>query len=489
MTEPGLDVKGLIIRDGAGRAVVSDVSLRVGCGEALVVIGETGSGKSLIAQALLGLLPDGFRASGAVRIAGRPPTDLSDPAALRRHWARDVLLLPQEPRAALDPTMRVGRQLAEVGAPGRPGPEAALAAVDLPPGTGRAYPFALSGGMAQRVLVASALGGTAPVVVVDEPTKGLDAARVGQVIALLRVLLAEGRTLVVITHDPALARGLGGSVAVLRDGRIVEHRPAPALFAAPRHAYTREWLAANPAAWPVCEPCLRMDGLVVAGHGLTFGFPGRPRLFDDLDIHVPRGGVVALAGPSGSGKTTLGNILVGLQPPDAGEITWAGADPYRDKRALNRLRRRYQKLHQDPATAFLPHRPIRRQFGDLAEIVPGLDLAQALPPLLDRLRLRDALLDRCSAEVSGGEAQRLAIARLLLLDPAMIVADEPTSRLDPILQRETILLLRGLAEERGIGLVLISHDRALVRSVADEVVELGSSATSTSRVSAKLQGD
>jgi len=401
---------------------------------------------------------------------------LSDRTALRRHWAQDVLLLPQEPRAALDPTMRIGRQLAEARAPGRPGPEEALLAVDLPPSTARLYPFALSGGMGQRVLVASALGGSAPLIVVDEPTKGLDPARVAQVTALLHVLLAEGRTLLVITHDPALARGLGGSVAVLRAGRIVEHRPAGALFAAPQHAYTRAWVEADPATWPVCLPCLDMDDLVAAGHGLSFGFPGRPRLFTDLDVHVPRGGVLALTGPSGAGKTTLGNVLVGLQPPDEGELSWAGAEPYRDRRALQRLRRRYQKLHQDPATAFMPHRPIGRQLDDLREIVPGLVMASALPPLLDRLRLAPALLGRLPAEVSGGEAQRLAIARLLLIDPAMIVADEPTSRLDPILQRETILLLRSIAQERGIGIVLISHDQALVRSVADDAVAVNAPA-------------
>ncbi len=469
----GLEVRGLTICDGGGRMLVGDVTLSAGPGEALVLIGETGSGKSLIAQALLGLLPDGFSACGTLRLAAGPPTALSDRAALHRHWAGEVLLLPQEPRAALDPTMRIGRQLAEVQAAGRPGPAAALQAVGLPPETASAYPFALSGGMAQRVLVASALGGSAPVVVVDEPTKGLEPARVDQVIALLRVLLAEGRTLLVTTHDPALARGLGGSVAVLQHGRVVEHRAATALFAAPHHAYTREWLAADPTTWPVCEPCLDMGELVAAGHGLAFGFPGRPRLFADLDVHVPRGGVLALTGPSGAGKTTLGNVLVGLQPPDAGELTWAGADPYRDRRALNRLRRRYQKLHQDPASAFVPDRPIGRQLEDLGAVVPGLDPGAALAPLLGQLRLREGLLRRLPGEVSGGEAQRLAIARLLLLDPAMIVADEPTSRLDPILQRETIMLLRGLVRDRGIGLVLISHDRALIRSVADDVVEIG----------------
>ena len=469
----GLAVEGLTIRDGAGVPVVSDVSLFLPPGGALAVIGETGSGKSLIAQALLGLLPAGFRASGTVRIAGREAADLADREALRAQWGSGIALLPQEPRAALDPTMRVGPFLAEAAVPGRPDVAACLRAVDLPPDTARRYPFALSGGMAQRALVASVLGGTAPVVVVDEPTKGLDVARARGVLALLRALLAEGRSLLVITHDPAVARGLGGAVAVLNEGRIVECRPAADLFAAPRHAYTAEWLRADPARWPACAPCLAMDGLVLAGHGLRFGFPGRRPLFTDLDIHVPRGGVVALTGPSGAGKTTLGNVLVGLQPPDAGELSWAGADPYRDKRARQRLRRRYQKLHQDPVTAFVPHRPIGRQLDDLRAIAPGLDPAAALPPLLDRLRVRPALLHRYPAEVSGGEAQRLAIARLLLLDPYLVVADEPTSRLDPILQRDTMALLRGLVEERGIGLVLISHDRAMVNAVAHEVIELG----------------
>lgn len=472
MTGTGLRVEQLTIRDRHGRALVEDVSFSAGRGEAIVIIGETGSGKTLIAQALTGLLPEGFAAAGRMQIADSDIVDLAPPAAPRRLWGRNLLLLPQEPRSALDPTMRVGQQLAEAVAAGRPGPEAALRAVDLPASTTRDYPFSLSGSMAQRVLVASALVSDATVVIVDEPTKGLDAARVAQVAALLDLLSAEGRTLVVITHDPALVRAQHGSVAVLKDGRTVEHRPATALFGAPRHVYTREWLAADPATWPRCEPCLAMDDLVAAGHGLSFAFPGGPRLFADLDVHVPRGGVLALTGPSGAGKTTLGNILVGLLAPDTGELTWAGADPYRDRRALHRLRRRYQKLHQDFVTAFLSYRPIGRQFADLVAVAPDLDLAAALPPLLQRLRLDRRLLDRLPGELSGGEAQRLAIARLVLLGPTMIVADEPTSRLDPILQRETILLLRSLVRDQGIGLVLISHDNALVRSVADDMVQL-----------------
>ena len=470
MSAISLDIRDLVIRDRAGQAVVQDVTLTVPRGQALIVIGETGSGKSLIALALLGLLPPGFTAAGSLRLAGGPPTDLADRDALQRHWARDIILLPQEPREALDPTMRIGPQLSGTA---RHLPLAALAVVDLPAATARAYPFEVSGGMAQRVLVACALSQHSPVVVVDEPTKGLDSARVEQVAALLRLLLAEGRSLLVITHDPALARALDGAIAVLWDGRIVENQALPQLLSTPRHPYTREWLAADPANWPVCVPCLTEEGLVLAGHDLGFGFPGQPRLFNGLDIHVRRGGVVALTGRSGAGKTSLGNMLVGLCPPDEGELSWQGVDPYRDRRAMQRLRRRYQKLHQDPVTAFVPHRPIGRQLADLAEVAPDLDIATTLPPLLDRLKLHPLLLARYPGEISGGEAQRLALARLLLLDPAMIVADEPTSRLDPIMQRETITLLRDFVAERQIGLVLISHNATLVRSVADEVINIG----------------
>jgi len=467
-----LEVSNLTIRDARGTALVSEVSLSAGPGEPLVIVGETGSGKSLVAQGILGLLPRGFTVAGTVAIGGGAPIAADRADDLRRSWARDIMLLPQEPRAALDPTMRVGRQLAEAAVDRSEGPAAALAAVDLEPGVARLYPFSLSGGMAQRVLVATALVGASPVVIADEPTKGLDAARVARTADLLKSLVREGRALVAITHDLALARSLGGAVAVMKDGRIVESGPAARVFTEPTHPYTRAWLAADPSTWTGCRRCFDMDDLVLTAHGLRFGYPGSPALFDDLDLHVPRGGLVALTGPSGCGKTTLGNVLLGIQVPEAGEVTWAGADPYRDPAALRRLRRRYQKLHQDPVSVFVPHRTVGRQFADLGEVMPGFDVAAALPPLLERLKLVPALLERFPGEISGGEAQRLALARVLLMEPSLIVADEPTSRLDPLVQKEVIDLLRGVVDERGMGMILISHDLALVRATADKVIDM-----------------
>ena len=472
MTAPALELRNLTIQDPRGKTLVEDVSLSVRRGEPLVIIGETGSGKSLVAQAVLGLLPRGFVATGTIRIGARPPIDSDRAEDLRTFWARDVMLLPQEPRAALDPTMRVGRQLEAATVAHAMSPLDALAAVDLCPDVSDAYPHSLSGGMAQRVLVATALVGSSPLVVADEPTKGLDALRISQTLDLLRSLVAKGRSLVAITHDLTLARGIGGAVAVMKEGRIVESGPAEQVFSAPAHPYTRAWLAADPSTWASCRRCFDMDDLVLAAHGLKFGYPGRPALFDGLDVHVPRGGVLALTGPSGCGKTTLGNILLGLRRPDAGEVTWAGADPYRDPASLRRLRRRYQKLHQDPVSAFVPHRTIGRQIADLADVIPDLVLADALPPLLQRLKLNAALLGRYPGEVSGGEAQRAALARVLLMEPSLIVADEPTSRLDPLVQKETMDLLRDVIDERGMGMILIAHDLALARVTSDEIIDI-----------------
>lgn len=472
MTPAALRVEALTITDPAGREIVGDVGFAVRPGEVLLLIGETGSGKSLIAQALLGLLPPGFRASGAIAYGDHPPVSLADQAGLERFWASHVMLLPQEPQTALDPTMRVGRQILPAGVGRGPDERRAFAAVDLPPDIGAAYPFALSGGMAQRVLVASALLGRSPVIIADEPTTGLDPARQQQALGLMRTVLADGRALLAVTHDIDLVRALGGRIMVLHEGRIVEEGETRAVLASPCHPYTRAWIAADPSTWRACPRCHALDALPLAAHGLTFGHRRNAPLARGLDLHLPRGSVLAVTGPSGCGKSTLGDVLLGLRPPFAGEVLWAGSDPYRGRGTLRRLRPKYQKLHQDPATAFLAERPIGRQLADLAEVAPGLVLERDLPPVLDQLKLRPALLSRRPGDVSGGEAQRLALARLLLMKPDVIVADEPTSRLDPLVQQETVGLLRRLVDETGLSLVLIGHHRALLAATADEILDL-----------------
>lgn len=473
MTAPDLAVRGLSVHDDRGRTLVNAVDLALPASGALTVIGETGSGKSLVAQAMFGLLPRHFTTQGWLRPNGRDAVSFADRAGLQALWRRWSLLLPQEPNAALDPTMRLGRQLAEIVVGNMNAVASALADVDLPPDSARRYPFELSGGMSQRALVAAALLADAPVLVADEPTKGLDPARIDQTLALFRQLRARGTAILAITHDLNVARGIAGHIAVMKDGRIVEQGPSDIVLTQPRESYTRAWLAADPRHWPRRPQAQPIGTPALTARGLTFGWPGQAPLFRGLDIDVARGMTTAIVGPSGCGKTTLGNILLGLRRPDAGRVSWAGDDPYTDWRAARGKRRRYQKLHQDPATAFIPHRSIGAQLNDLAELGADLDIAARLPPLLDRLRLPPTLLARYPAEISGGEAQRMALLRLLLLKPDAIVADEPTSRLDPIVQREVIDVLRDCVARDDLALVLISHDASLVAAVADKTVALG----------------
>jgi peptide/nickel transport system ATP-binding protein len=463
-----LAIRSLTVTDASGRRLVDDVSITLQAGSVLTLIGETGGGKSLVAQAVFGMLPEELSASGEI-IIGDASIKATDREKLARFWREQVMLIPQEPSAALDPTMRVGRQMQLAGMAAAHVP-VSLAEVDLPSETAAHFPFALSGGMAQRVLVATALGVGAPIIVADEPTKGLDTERVSQTVALLAGLARAGRSLLVITHDPAVARGLGGDIAMMSEGRLVEHGPALKVLAAPSTDYGRAWVAADARNWSPCRRCCDMGSLVLSAHALSFAWPGQAPLFENLDLHVPRGGVLAITGPSGCGKSTLGNILLGLLAPSAGSVEWAGKSV---RSSLPRLRQSYQKLHQDPMTAFAPHLSVGSQLKALEKVKPGLAIPRDLPPLLDRLRLRPELLDRQPSAISGGEAQRLALARLLLLEPALIVADEPTSRLDPVVQKETMDLMRAMVDERRMGLVLISHDHAMTEAVADETLRLG----------------
>ena len=254
MTDIALAISHLSIRNRNGVALVDDVSLSVPCGSVLTLIGETGSGKSLIAQAVFGLLPPELAVSGTIAIAGKDPVSASNAHTLSMLWREQIMLIPQEPSLALDPTMKVRRQMALAGMA-----ESAIAPAlrdfDLPESAGNAYPFALSGGMAQRVLVASALGVGAPIVIADEPTKGLDADRVTQAIAALGQLAAAGRSLLVITHNRRVAEELPGDIAIIHEGRIVEQGKGDTLLSAPASEYARNWLAADPRHWPRCRRC------------------------------------------------------------------------------------------------------------------------------------------------------------------------------------------------------------------------------------------
>lgn len=465
MTAPCLvEADDLCVTQDDGTPMVAPVSLRLEAGQAVTLIGETGSGKSLLMQAMLGTLPAGLRASGHLRIMGRdlPP---SDPAALEALWGRVISVLPQEPWRALDPLMRAQAQVAEVHArvAGHPDPRRAaqddLAALDLA-GAARAYPFELSGGMAQRLAIAAARAGGARIVLADEPTKGLDMARRDDIARSLSRVTQEGGALLTITHDLELAEALGGEILVLRKGQLLERGPCADLLRRPAHPFTADLIAAEPRHWPARpKPASPPPPPVIEAQGLAVARGGR-RLMAGLDLRLHPGEVVGLCGPSGVGKSSLGDTLLGITAPAAGTIT----------RGAGLARRRFQKLWQDPPAAFAPHLRLGQGMVDLMALhrVPQTRLA----PLLAQLRLDPALLERHPDAVSGGELQRLSIARALLLDPVFLFADEPTSRLDPLTQREVMRLLTDLARDAGIAVLLVSHDPDLIAQSTDRQITL-----------------
>ncbi len=446
--------------------LVDDVWLELVAGRAFTLLGESGSGKSLLAQALLGTLPPSLAATGRIQVLGHT-TDIADRAARRPLWGHMMALLPQEPWLALDPTMRVRRQIGEthtlVG--GQRAPEAAArterdlraAGIDA---SVDPWPHVLSGGMAQRVAFAITRAGGAPVLIVDEPTKGLDAPLRDALVERLQEVLVQGGSVLTITHDVHVARAMGGEAAVMLEGRVVERGPARDVLTRPTDAYTRRLLAAAPEAWPTRAPSLRSARSLVSLDRVSKAF-GHRTLFDQVTLDIARGDRVVFTGPSGSGKSTLGNILLGLIPPDTGRVT----------RAADVAPFGFQKLYQDPVAAFPPRATLGQTLDDLVR-------RHRLPPadrdrLLTHLGLATGILERRPQDISGGELQRLALVRVLLMNPVLIFADEPTSRLDPMTQQVSMDLLLDSADATGAALILVTHDPDIARATGGRMVTIG----------------
>lgn len=467
-TTPALAVESLAVMHG-GRALVRDISFAIAPGGALTLLGESGSGKSLLAQAIMGNLPAPLRCEGRVSIGGEH-TAASDQRSRHPDWGRRLALLPQEPWLALDPTMKVSAQVAETyalvgrAADSHSRAERALASLGLQDAAHK-YPFMISGGMAQRAAFLATHAAGAPLMIIDEPTKGLDADRRSEVLNLLRAAQAHGMSLLCITHDIWLARELGGQLAVMLDGAIIEQDDTARVLAVPQRDYTRRLLAADPACWParqagvpVADAHRASDAIVkIAAVGKSFGSQA---LFSGVDACIAAGEIVAVSGPSGSGKTTFGNIVLGLMKPDKGRVT----------RAAGLAPTAFQKIQQDPGAAFAPRISLRRSLHDLVKL-HRLDW-RLVEGMLARMRLSPALLDRLPHQVSGGELQRIALARVLLMRPALIFADEPTSRLDPVTQQDVFSLLTEHVHASGCAMLLVTHDEDIVRGITSRRIML-----------------
>ena len=522
---------------------VDDLSLTVAPGQCLGILGESGSGKSTLGAALLGL-HSSARVEGSMRLGDVELAGLDERAWQDLRWSRIALAF--QSTAALNPVLRIGEQLAEplrvhLGYGSSAASERAAEMLDVVgPGAwaARRYPNELSGGQRRLALLALALVCDPELLVLDEPTAGLDPVTRARVLRVLADLQAEGtRSMVILGHDADALDAVATDVAVLYRGWLAEIGPAAAVLARARSPYAWALLNARPTlasvkdlrgirgappdptdvapgcpfvdrctqAVPECDhdrpPLVAPDGEdgdrlvacvrrgvvpVLSARGIrktykVSGPPLRPErvvAVDGVDVEVREGEVVGLVGATGAGKSTLGMMLVRLLDPDGGTVTFEGRDLLAARDGdLREMRGRAQLMFQDPFEAVSPHLTVR-------EIVrEPLDVQRRGTPEEREERVRtavaavrlpcdDRFLGRRSHEMSGGQLQRVSLARALVLDPKLLVADEPVSMLDPSEQAKMLQLLKELQVERGMAMVLVSHDLATVLRVADRVVVL-----------------
>jgi peptide/nickel transport system ATP-binding protein len=480
-----------------GSPVINGVDLTLDRGSTLALVGESGSGKTMTALSLIRLLPNGARATGRVIFDGDDLL-LANETAMCDRRGRSLAMIFQEPMTALNPLQTIAAQVAETVLVHHRASHAeahaialdALDRVGLPAARIPAsrYPHQLSGGERQRVLVAIATVLKPKLIIADEPTSALDVTAGAHVLDLLKRLVAEdGSALILISHDLATVAAMADRLAIMRRGTIVEAGDAPGIFRSLRHPYSKALLAAanySRTAPPrrrretTASPLLTVANVTrdyrVASAGL-FGRRRHVRAVDNVSFTIEAGETVALVGESGSGKSTLARVVLALDKPDAGRVLVGGVDflPARGE-ARRAIRRRVQAVFQDPYGSFDPRLKVHRAVAEpLALDRPPPDARESrkrADEMLVAVGLSSADGDKYPHEFSGGERQRLAIARALITRPALVVLDEPVSALDVSLRTQVLDLLARVREEFGVAFLFISHDLAVVRAVADRIL-------------------
>jgi microcin C transport system ATP-binding protein len=493
INQPLLDVRDLSVSFGDILAV-DHVSFSIKRGECVALVGESGSGKSVSALSILRLLPypTASHPSGSIHFRGR---DLLTAAEneMREIRGNDISIIFQEPMTSLNPLHTIEAQIGEIlqlhngirGAMARARTLELLTQVGIPDPERRlqSYPHQLSGGQRQRVMIAMALANEPDLLIADEPTTALDVTVQAQILALLAEIRTRlGMSMLFITHDLGIVRRIADVVCVMNGGKIVEQGPVEQVFTAPKHAYTRDLLAAEPKPDPA--PPRPDSPVVMSADDLKVWFPVKRGLLrrtvdhikavDGVSLAVRKGETLGVVGESGSGKTTLGLALLRLISSD-GPIVFLGnnIEGLRFK-AMLPFRRDMQIVFQDPFGALSP----RMSVGDI--IAEGLTVHQ--PKLTYEERearvikaLKDVGLDpnmrfRYPHEFSGGQRQRISIARAVVLEPNFVVLDEPTSALDMLFQAQMVDLLRELQRKRDLTYMFISHDLRVVASLASHLI-------------------
>lgn len=466
----------------AGREAVSDLSLRINRGDRLGIIGESGSGKSLTAQAIAGLLPDTAEVSGTIGFDGMPlPEAEREMARLR---GKRIGMVFQEPMTALNPLMTIGAQVAEAIALTGAGADALpdlLAEVGLDPGHAQRYPHQLSGGQRQRAMIAMALASQPELMIADEPTSALDVITQRKVLDLIAQICARRQmTLIFISHDIRAVALLCERIVVMQAGKLVEEGSTETVLASPRADYTRELLAASrmerrhgPSS-ASGRPLLKVEGVSKDYRRAGLGPWRKPplRAVNAVSLEIGAGQCVALVGPSGCGKTTLARMIVGLDGVSEGQMVLDGAR-YHGRDLPSLLRASLSLVFQDPFSSFDPRMTIGASLAEPMHLLGQMsreDMAARLHEAVVSVGLDPGMLERYPHEFSGGQRQRLAIARALVTRPRLVVLDEPVSALDVSLRGEVLTLLANLRSEHGLSYLIISHDLDMVAAMADRVL-------------------
>jgi peptide/nickel transport system ATP-binding protein len=522
---PLLEVQDLTVefatRRGTVRAV-EKVNISLAKGETLGIVGESGSGKSVTSYTVMRILDRAGRiAEGTIRLGG-VDIGTAPEATVRALRGREMSMIFQNPRAALNPIRKVGRQIEDVliehmqAQPSDAKEKAieALKAVRIarPEERYHAYPFELSGGMCQRIVIALALACRPQLLIADEPTTGLDVTTQKAVMDLVVELTRErNMSTILITHDLGLAAAYCDKVMVMEKGKVVETATAEAIFRAPQHPYTRKLMRATPrrgvtlrgllpedapAAAPIVAappsgegPLLKVENLLKeyprqatsTGLAKVFGVRGAVedpfRAVDGISFQVGRGESLGLVGESGCGKSTTSMMLMRLIDPTSGRIVFDGTDlstiPAKQF-ARSPWRRRIQMVFQDPTDSLNPRFTAARSIADpllrMGETVGGAALRGQVEELAQLVGLPAQFLDRFPHQLSGGQKARVGIARAIALKPDLVVLDEPTAALDVSVQAVVLNLLQDLKLRLGMSYIFVSHDLEVVRMLCDRVI-------------------
>ena len=508
-----LSVKDLVVKfslRGQELTALRGVSMELYKGESLAIVGESGSGKSVFCKSFIGMLDkNGWVESGEIWYNGTDIAKYKKDEDWIKIRGKEIAIVFQDPMTSLNPLQTVGTQIREALElhQGLKGVAAQEKAIEILSDVGilepekrvKDYPHQFSGGMRQRVVIAIAIACNPKILICDEPTTALDVTVQKKILDHLHMLTDSlGTAVLFITHDLGLAAERAQHIVVMYKGQVVESGPSLEVLQHPQHPYTKRLVAAAPSlasqriisvkehggdATAVMEHAVNEDSLkkgeaIITVDHLTkeFKLPRKKEMFkavDDVSFSIKKGTTLAIVGESGSGKSTVANMVLKLLEPTAGTVTYDGKDisGFKGKELLD-FRRHVQPVFQNPYGSLDPmysiyrsiEEPLRHGIGDKKS------RAKRVRELIDMVELPESVMSRYPNELSGGQRQRIAIARAMALDPDVIVCDEAVSALDVLVQDQVLRLLNDLQAEKGLSYLFITHDLAVVRQIADEVV-------------------